>query len=362
MSPSNEQIRAAIAEQANEWFVENRAAPLDREAAARFIAWLKTSPMHVEEYLVSVALAAELKTVASATQISLESLLERARTDADNVVALDQPLPVEAPIVPGTRWSAVRSLAAAAGLAVVALTALWLTRDGTWWKVPGATVEHYATRHGELKSSHLSDGSTLHLNTDTRVMVRYSGAERLVELEEGEALFEVVPHSARPFRVIARTTNVVAVGTAFVLRQDRGSTLVTVIRGRVAVWTTDSRVLPVQVDEGYAVRVLAGEPPGSVVPADLPHATAWLHRQIIFQSQYLAAVASEFNRYSAVPIEIETPALRSLPVSGVFSVDDTETFLDFLRSLEGVSVTSTSTRIRVYQRAAPSPASAPDRH
>src|SRR5262249_25489047 len=117
----------------------------------------------------------------------------------------------------------------------------------------------------------------------------------------------------------------------------------------------------VHVDEGHSVRVLAGQPPGSVVPADLSQATAWLQRQIIFESEPLAAVAMEFNRYSPVPIEIETPALRTLPVSGVFSVDDTETFLDFLRSLEGVSIASTSTRIRVYQSVTPDRGSPPGR-
>ena len=97
------------------------------------------------------------------------------------------------------------------------------------------------------------------------------------------------------------------------------------------------------------------------MPADLSQATAWLHRQIVFEKEPLAAVAMEFNRYSPVPIEIETPALRTLPVSGVFAVDDTETFLDFLRSLEGVSVATTSTRIRFYQSAAATSAHPPER-
>ena len=48
MSQSNEEIREAIAEQASEWFIENRSGPLDGEASARFMAWLQTSPVHVE--------------------------------------------------------------------------------------------------------------------------------------------------------------------------------------------------------------------------------------------------------------------------------------------------------------------------
>ena len=63
----------------------------------------------------------------------------------------------------------------------------------------------------------------------------------------------------------------------------------------------------------------------------------------------LERVASEFNRYAPKPIEITTPALRSLEISGVFATDDSEGFIAFLRSLDGVHVEVTATRIRVSQ-------------
>jgi ferric-dicitrate binding protein FerR (iron transport regulator) len=59
---------------------------------------------------------------------------------------------------------------------------------------------------------------------------------------------------------------------------------------------------------------------------------------------------AEFNRYAPVPIEITTPSLRSLQVSGVFAIDDTESLIAFLRSLEGVRVEVTATKIRVSRR------------
>jgi len=75
--------------------------------------------------------------------------------------------------------------------------------------------------------------------------------------------------------------------------------------------------------------------------------TAWLRRQIVFDQQPLELVAAEFSRYSLRPIEIVTPALRNLQISGVFSTDDTEAFIAFLRSLKDVRVEVTPTRIRV---------------
>jgi len=219
------------------------------------------------------------------------------------------------------------------------------------------TTERYATRHGELRSWQLSDRSMLRLNTDTAVTVRYSRSERLVEVDRGEALFEVAHEAHRPFRVVAGTASALAVGTVFSVHRETSSTLVTVIQGRVAVSSAGSGGGVATVGAGEQDRVTDGEPPDKVTPADIERSTAWLHRQIEFEREPLATVAAEFNRYSAVPIEIETPALRTLPITGIFSVDDTETFLDFLRTFPGVTVQATSSGIRVLQAppATPSP-------
>jgi ferric-dicitrate binding protein FerR (iron transport regulator) len=61
-------------------------------------------------------------------------------------------------------------------------------------------------------------------------------------------------------------------------------------------------------------------------------------------------VAAEFNRYASKPIEITAPELQRLEVTGVFSTDDPEELLAFLRSLEGVRVEVTATRILVSQK------------
>ena len=88
-----------------------------------------------------------------------------------------------------------------------------------------------------------------------------------------------------------------------------------------------------------------------VLPEGLVRAviTAWLRGEIMFENEPLERVAAEFNRYAPKPIEIATPALRSLQISGVFATDDTDAFIAFLRSLKGVRVEITATRIRVSQ-------------
>ena len=86
-----------------------------------------------------------------------------------------------------------------------------------------------------------------------------------------------------------------------------------------------------------------------VAPLPGQQATAWLRHEIVFDHETLERVAAEFNRYSQKPIEIDTPALKSLRISGIFTTDDPQAFIAFLRSLKGVRVEETPTRIRVLQ-------------
>ena len=238
----------------------------------------------------------------------------------------------------------------------------WNFRPVTREAAPAAAALHFETRHGEQQTHRLADNSVLHLNTDTAVTVRYSPTQRFVVLISGEADFEVAHDPHRAFRVLAGPAEVVDLGTRFDVRRNADATVVTVVEGRVAVAPShmpgkggagSSQSHPprrVQLSANQQVSVAEGQWPATAITVDAQRATAWLHRQISFDHEPLERVAAEFNRYAPKPIEITAPALRTLEVSGVFSTDDPEEFLAFLRSLEGVRVEVTATRIRVSQK------------
>jgi transmembrane sensor len=340
----------SIAEEAAEWFVANREDRLDAVQRGMFAAWLKTSPLHVEEYLGVALIARDLRQPAAHPAMSVDELVAHARGDESNVRPIGTRVLPSATETPGARWprpAFTGALAAAAALALVVLAIFWSGRD----EVPPI---HYLTHHGEQATERLADNTVVRLNTDTAVTVRYDRRQRLVELERGQAFFEVAHEAGRPFRVTAGFADVLAVGTRFDVYRQRDSTVVTVVEGQVAVGLAPGQPgagsaggRTVAVRAGERLQVSQGSLPSTVVTADTRRGTAWLRRQIVFEQEPLGLVAAEFNRYSAKPIEIETPELRTIQISGVFSADDTETFVAFLRSLDGVSVEVTNTRIRV---------------
>jgi transmembrane sensor len=341
--------RSSIADEAAEWFVANRSGLADAEQRDAFVAWLRSSPQHIEEYLGIALIARDLRQATADPETPLEVLVARAR-GADGTVRT---------LTCGTRglprqnsrrgWRLIRLgvAGAAAALATAVLTFFWWTGDH-------ATALQYATRHGEQITQRLVDNSVLRLDTDTAVTVRYGRSQRLVEVERGQVLFEVAHEPGRPFRVLAGFAEMRAVGTKFNVYQRPDSTIVTVLEGQVGVGLAPGRPgvamasgRTVALHAGEQVQVAQGTLPATAASAHTRRSIAWLRREIVFEQEPLAQVAAEFNRYSAIPIEIETPELRSLAISGVLSADNTESLVAFLRSLDGVKVEVTSTRIRV---------------
>ena len=355
MTRSEEQVRTAVAQQAGTWFIANQTGSLEQAERAAFVAWLRASPIHVEEYLGVALIAHDLPAAADDPQLPLESLLELARADdTDGIVILEAHFQVREPVPKRLwsprGWSLATSMAAA--LLLLAASVLWWARDGEFLGLP----KTYRTAHGEQTMARLPDGSELHLNTDSVLTVRYNRSERVIEITQGQAFFVVTRDVHRRFRVAAGDVQALALGTRFDVYRKAEATIVTVVEGSVAVLAEPPPPpgvtgLPpdaLRVPAGYQVRVDTGGVSAQPTPVDVQEAGAWLQGKIAFEQRPLGEVADEFNRYGSVPIEIDDAVLRALPISGVFDAYDVDSFLAFLQTLDGVRVERTHARIRVF--------------
>jgi transmembrane sensor len=180
------------------------------------------------------------------------------------------------------------------------------------------------------------------------VAVLYSRHERLVQVQRGQALFQVVHEADRQFRVLAGETEVVAVGTQFDVYRKSTITLVTVVQGRVGV--SINRESPTLVSAGERATVDQLSPSITRSRVNAQQAVGWAEGQIAFDQQPLGEVAEEFNRYAAVPIVIQDEQVRAIPISGVFSARDTDSFVAFIASLDGVGIEKSGGRILVFSR------------
>lgn len=216
----------------------------------------------------------------------------------------------------------------------------------------------YSTGIGELRRARLADGSTISLNTSTRVRVQLDGEQRRIWLDRGQAHFTVARDPARPFRVFVGAEEVRALGTVFEVRREGDRVQVILEEGVVALFRGDEQTVlrvdaaPDLVLEPGQVAQLAPLEPPRATAVDLRRAGAWRQGQLIFDNDPLAEAVAEVNRYHERQIVLTDPSLRDISISGVFQTGRPEAFADSLTAAFPIEITS-QTEAEIRLAAAP---------
>lgn len=310
---------------AAEWYSRREFGLTPRESE-KLVAWLNADSRHAEVFN------------------QLEETSQILDQWSEALPALSNRLPFAPRTVRATnfrRWSWVAALAAL--IAVIGVSA---------WRIRAFKLASYtltaATEVGGLRTLALADGSSIRLNTDSAVDVRYSKEQRLVRLIRGEALFTVAKNHARPFYVEAGGVSIRAIGTAFdvCLRSNRVDVLVTEGKVRVEDSAQGDSLLPAISDtneppvlEAGNGAVVAIHPMGQAasiatvvaVPArEIARTLAWQERRLEFGSVPLSEVVAEFNRYNTHKLVINDPGLAAQQFGGTFRATSYETLLSLL--------------------------------
>ncbi|MFC4312241.1 FecR family protein [Steroidobacter flavus] len=317
-----------VAAAAAEWFVDLQASYVSPERQAEFADWLRRSPVHVEEFLRLAGLYGDLKRSAEFNAVDVAALIAEAANAAPspNVVPLHGQSvgAIETIDTPTTsRRRRNRWLIAAAASTALAIVAYPIVS-----KLSGS--QHYRTETGEQRSLVLKDGSHIQLNVRSELSTRIDDKLREIQLDDGEALFEVAKDASRVFRVRTPQAVIEARGTQFNVRVKEGETTVALLEGSVAVHRANDSA-PVMLTPGQAL-TLSAVTKDEVRPreANLDTVTAWTKRRLVFEDTPLTEVVAEFNRYSPQPILIADAQLAHVCITATFDSDSIRTFTDSL--------------------------------
>ncbi|WP_304715741.1 FecR family protein [Phenylobacterium sp.] len=196
--------------------------------------------------------------------------------------------------------------------------------------------EQYSTGLGEVRRAPLIDGTQIVLNTDSALKVRFTSRRRHIEILRGEAWFDVAHDPTRPFVVRSGAARFQVLGTAFSVRQQKGRTDLQVTDGTVEAWRINDEGRA-KVPAGHRVSVtddaealLVRSDPGAI-----RRSLAWRQGEVVLDGETLAEAATEFNRYNALKIVVETPELGQEQLVGLFSTNDPEAFVASVVTLLG---------------------------
>ena len=287
---------------ASEWAARHDRGPLSPEEDAALEAWLRGDPRRRGALL-------------RARAVSLMS---------ESAQALGPDFDPETFAEPRRPRLSRRGMLTGSGAAVAAAS---LAAFGLVSSAAGAVI---STERGEIRLVPLKDGSTVLLNTESRIRVRYDEGRREVTLLEGEAYFSVARDERRPFVVEVDGRKLRTAQAGFRVRKlDKAPVDLLVSQGRVDVSAAPlfgaGKVLVVSANTRLALADAvhpSAERPRPIAPEAVTRELAWRDGKLAFEGETLGQAASAFARYSDTRIEIRDPALAREPVTGLFAASD----------------------------------------
>ncbi|XAH24853.1 FecR family protein [Xylophilus sp. GW821-FHT01B05] len=288
-----------ITEQAIDWLVRLDSGHSNDDDRQAFAHWLAAAPGHARAW----------------------ALLQQ-RLDQRIAPALGQ-LQVGGHAQPGVRTLSTppdhraRRRAVLGSAAVALLTA---TGGGLWADRRAPLMAWSADLHtgtAERQRFVLEDGSELLLNARSAADLDFSPTQRLVRLRAGALIAQVTADAQRPFIVQSAEGTVRALGTRFMVQQDAGRTLVSVLEHsvRMAARRTGPHL---DLQEGGSAWMQAdGIAPRPVARAD---ASAWSAGLLEVHDQPLAEVLDALRPYTPALLRASPTAAR-IGVYGVYPLD-----------------------------------------
>lgn len=372
--------RGEALQAAAEWLIRLGEPDLQESDIDAWNAWMEASPLHVQAFedvhlLWDAAADVSSEQVVAARRSQKDALAPATATDVARGIGHEAPAPL--PAITGAvfqpratttptrmarpsgnrrRWMAV-----AASVAVLAATLGLVQFTG-----PGAPTElHLSADIGVPRKVELADGSRVDLDAGSQLVVQFTSQRRQVELVRGQAYFSVAKDPARPFEVRADGALAQALGTHFSVAKRSDSVQVVVSEGHVQV--SDLRdnthgivnhVVQLRADQGASL--IEGGPLDGPIALDASSSLAWLQGRVVYRGEALGNVVADLNRYSTLPILLDGSQLAKRRVTGRWSTNDVDTWLESIAQALSLSIVRGKDSIRLVPAGGHAPV--PDHH
>jgi transmembrane sensor len=193
----------------------------------------------------------------------------------------------------------------------------------------------HLTATAETRAVMLDDGTQVRLGPESALAVDFSGSSRAVRLIKGEAFFEVVPDSSRPFRVAAKGVLATVLGTAFEVRLDTQDVGVAVRRGRVQVEGGE----PMRSEQLVAGQwVTMGEAGTVRGERNVEEIGDWLEGELVARDRPMTEIVDALRRYYGGRILVGAPTFAATRVTGIYDLRHPQATLTALAASHDATV------------------------
>lgn len=318
-------IPSSLHEQASHWVVRLRAPDCSASERRAFQDWLALSPRHRQSYQNAEAIWRDFSSIDAQPDPRLMAArngLRRAQIERRRA-----------------RRNLRLSIAASLLIAAIGMPLAW-----DW-----INTDCYSTLKGQRQHIALRDGSTIELNSNSQVRVRYGWRGREAVLDRGEALFSVAHDETKPFDVVAGHGKIHDIGTRFNVCMLNDTATVSVLEGEVAV-ATERRPDPQTLLAGQQIKYDAHGLASAPTRFDATTVTTWREGMLVFKKTALAEVLAQLSRYHDIELRVADPQLQNLKVSGDFPTDDLNLALNAIGAALPIKAVRKNERLIEFER------------
>ncbi|QLF91850.1 FecR family protein [Pseudomonas sp. ABC1] len=297
---SSDEISERITHEAAHWCIRVHEADFTPKERARFEQWLESDPAHRLEFEAMQ----DIWTTSEAIAVSPVGT-------TGNTCARP---------IRQRRQGAFRHYAKAAAFVLLALPIAALVGWKQGW-VPN-DFQRYSTTTASSEVT-LGDGSTVIMNTNTRLTYLNYIDHRSVVLSEGEAFFKVSHDATHPFVVSAGNGDVTVTGTQFNVWKYSEQVVVTLTEGSVIV-NSDSRskARAVRLVPGMQASYSASTRRPETRTVDTRQVIAWQEGKLIIDDLTLDQALPMINRYLDSPVVLGDKYVGDLRLGGIYNTSD----------------------------------------
>lgn len=229
-------------------------------------------------------------------------------------------------------WPMVLAASVIAAASVFAVNRI-ASRGAATSSATGQPTREFVTRRAQRADVYLSDGTRVLLNVDSRLRVPAGYGERArTVMLEGEAYFDVVHNTTRPFRVITAAGIAEDIGTAFVVAHypETKGMQVSVASGAVIVRRDSSTTNGTTLQRGDLARMDDAGRVSVTHGVDMENELAWTTGKLVFERVPLRDVVPRLARWFDADIRLGDSSLNDVRYTASIRNEPVRHVLDLL--------------------------------
>ncbi|MCT7646237.1 FecR family protein [Aliarcobacter butzleri] len=199
----------------------------------------------------------------------------------------------------------------------------------------------------------LPDNSIIDLDKKSQIKISYYDTKRVIDLEDGNAMFSVSKDKAKPFLIKTQNTLIEVLGTKFEVINFDNKTVVNVLEGVVQV-SYLSNIFKTQtlakLEKSQSLILDNEEKVYIQEIIDTNEIATWKNDLIKFNKTSLEDASSMFERYSNNKMIFEDEKSSKLKISGKFSTLHYDSFLKSIEMIYPVKIIKDGNIIKISKK------------